>query len=50
LLETDNLKASNENKKSRVSVSNAAKSQRREAEGMSDMSANADRVWDSVPS
>ncbi|MCL2120883.1 MAG: hypothetical protein FWH28_01360 [Clostridiales bacterium] len=32
-----------------MSVANAAVTQRREAEGMSDMRANADRVWDSVP-
>ncbi|MCL2121537.1 MAG: hypothetical protein FWH28_04725 [Clostridiales bacterium] len=33
-----------------MSVTNAAESQRREAEGISDMRANADRARDRVPS
>ena len=41
-LVTDTLKSSIYNKKSKVSVANAAESQHREAEGMSDMRANAD--------
>jgi len=33
-----------------VSVANAAESQHREAEGMSDMRANADGAWGRAPS